>query len=123
MLALRSVLNLRYGVPTTIYDEVDTGISGRTARKVGIKLAGLSKHTQVICVTHSAQIASLADAHYVIEKQETADREGTMRAETSAHLLSENERVEEIARILSGLDVTDAQRMAARELMAERSQL
>ena len=123
MLALRSVLNLRYGVPTTIYDEVDTGISGRTARKVGIKLAGLSKHTQVICVTHSAQIASLADAHYVIEKQETADREGTMRAETSVHLLSENERVEEIARILSGLDVTDAQRMAARELMAERSQL
>ncbi|MBE6559206.1 MAG: DNA repair protein RecN [Ruminococcaceae bacterium] len=123
MLALRSVLNLRYGVPTTIYDEVDTGISGRTARKVGIKLAGLSKHTQVICVTHSAQIASLADAHYVIEKQETADREGTLRAETSVHLLSENERVEEIARILSGLDVTDAQRMAARELMAERSQL
>ncbi len=116
MLAVRSVLNLRYGVPTTIYDEVDTGISGRTARKVGIKLAGLSDNTQVICVTHSAQIASLADAHFVIEKQEVNGR-----AETSVRQLSEEERVEEIARILGGLDVTDAQREAARELISERS--
>ncbi|MBQ9781283.1 MAG: DNA repair protein RecN [Clostridia bacterium] len=123
MLALRSVLNLRYGVPTTIYDEVDTGISGRTARKVGIKLAGMSKNTQVVCVTHSAQIASLADAHYVIEKQEVSDHDGTLRAETSVRLLPEEERVEEIARILGGLDVTDAQRAAARELISERSLL
>ncbi len=123
MLALRSVLNLRYGVPTTIYDEVDTGISGRTARKVGIKLAGLSETTQVICVTHSAQIASLADAHYIIEKQETAAPDGTVRAETSVRPLSEDERVEEIARILGGLDVTYAQREAARELISERSHL
>ncbi len=123
MLAVRSVLNQRYGVPTTIYDEVDTGISGRTARKVGIKLAGLSKNTQVICVTHSAQIASLADAHYIIEKQEVRGADGTDRAETSVRLLEERERVEEIARILGGLDVTDAQRAAAVELMAERSRL
>ena len=123
MLALRSVLNLRYGVPTTIYDEVDTGISGSTARKVGIKLAGMSKNTQVVCVTHSAQIASLADAHYVIEKQEVSDHDGTLRAETSVRLLPEEERVEEIARILGGLDVTDAQRAAARELISERSLL
>ncbi len=121
MLAVRSVLNQRYGVPTTIYDEVDTGISGRTARKVGIKLAGLSNNTQVICVTHSAQIASLADAHYVIEKQETAAPDGTLRAETSVREIEDGDRVEEIARILGGLDVTDAQREAARELISERS--
>lgn len=120
MLAVRSVLNQRYGIPTTIYDEVDTGISGRTARKVGIKLAGLSEHAQVICVTHSAQIASLADAHYVIEKRELPSADGTGRAETSVRLLPEAARVEEIARILGGLDVTDTQRAAARELMAER---
>ena len=123
MLAVRSVLNQRYGVPTTIYDEVDTGISGRTARKVGIKLAGLSQNTQVICVTHSAQIASLADAHYIIEKQEVRSADGADRAETSVRSLSEGERVEEIARILGGLNVTDAQREAARELISERSRL
>lgn len=118
MLALRSVLNQRYGVPTTIYDEVDTGISGRTARKVGIKLSTIARATQVICVTHSAQIASLADAHFVIEKREVDGR-----AETSVRQLSEDERVEEIARILGGLDVTDAQRAAAHELISERSRL
>ena len=115
MLAIRSVLNEKYGVPTAIYDEVDAGISGRTARKVGIKLAQISHVSQVICVTHSAQIASLADAHYVIEK-----READGRAETSVRLISDEERVDEVARILGGIDITDSQRIAARELIAER---
>ena len=123
MLAIRSVLNERYGVPTSIYDEVDTGISGRTARKVGIKLAEIARRsagqgTQVICVTHSAQVASLADAHYLIEKSETDGR-----AETTIRRLDEDERVDEIARILGGLDVTLSQREAARELIAERERL
>ena len=122
-LAIRSVLNERYGVPTSIYDEVDTGISGRTARKVGIKLAEIARRsagqgTQVICVTHSAQVASLADAHYLIEKSETDGR-----AETTIRRLDEDERVDEIARILGGLDVTLSQREAARELIAERERL
>lgn len=115
MLAIRSVLNEKYGVPTAIYDEVDAGISGRTARKVGIKLAQISHVSQVICVTHSAQIASLADAHYVIEK-----RESDGRAETSVKLLSDEECVDEVARILGGIDITETQRVAARELIAER---
>lgn len=115
MLAIRSVLNERDGVPTSIYDEVDTGISGRTARKVGIKLAAIAKAAQVICVTHSAQIASLADHHYIIRKKEIDGR-----AETAVTPLSEAERVDEIARILGGLDVTDSQREAAKELIAER---
>ncbi|MBO5512089.1 MAG: DNA repair protein RecN, partial [Clostridia bacterium] len=133
MLAIRSVLNERYGVPTAIYDEVDTGISGRTARKVGIKLATIAQGTrsvpgertagtQVICVTHSAQIASLADAHYVIEKKEVVEG-GETRAETTVRFIDEADRVEEIARILGGLDITDAQRAAARELIAEKDTL
>ena len=129
MLAIRSVLNQRYGVPTAIYDEVDTGISGRTARKVGIKLANIasasegSARQQVICVTHSAQIASLADAHYVIEKREHPAEDGTLRAETSVRPIEEADRVEEIARILGGLDITDSQRAAARELIVEKDSL
>ena len=132
MLAIRSVLNQRYGVPTAIYDEVDTGISGRTARKVGIKLANIASaaegashqpRQQVICVTHSAQIASLADAHYVIEKRETAAEDGTLRAETTVRPIEEADRVEEIARILGGLDITESQRAAARELIVEKNRL
>ncbi len=122
MLAVRSVLNEKYGVPTAIYDEVDTGISGRTARKVGIKLAAIAKQSQVVCVTHSAQIGSLADAHYVIEKRET-EAGGETRAETGVRRIEEAGRVEEIARILGGLDVTDAQRAAAKELIAEKDRL
>ncbi len=130
MLAIRSVLNERYGVPTAIYDEVDTGISGRTARKVGIKLSAMAAsldgetsdtgRQQIICVTHSAQIASLADAHYVIEKQEIEAPDGALRAETTVHRIADRDRVEEIARILGGLDITDAQRAAARELIEKR---
>ena len=122
MLAVRSVLNERYGVPTAIYDEVDTGISGRTARKVGIKLATIGRGTQVVCVTHSAQIASLADVHYVIEKREVSEG-GATRVETGVRRIEEADRVEEIARILGGLDVTDAQRAAARELIAGKEGL
>ncbi len=130
MLAIRSVLNERYGVPTAIYDEVDTGISGRTARKVGIKLADMASpqppsgdmrlRQQIICVTHSAQIASLADAHYVIEKRDIPSLEGDLRAETTVRRIADTDRVEEIARILGGLDITDAQRAAARELIKEK---
>ena len=76
----------------------------------------------MICVTHSAQIASLADAHYVIEKKETVEG-GEIRTETTVRSIDEADRVEEIARILGGLDITDAQRAAARELMAGREVL
>ncbi len=126
MLAIRSVLNERYGVPTAIYDEVDTGISGRTARKVGIRLADMAAshpdtpRQQIICVTHSAQIASLADTHYVIEKHEIPSPDGVLRAETTVRRIADVDRVEEVARILGGLNITDAQRAAAKELIAEK---
>ncbi len=114
MLALRSVINDRDGAATVIFDEVDTGVSGKTSRKVGIKLKESAKRAQVLCVTHSAQIASLADTHYLISKTE---REG--RAETQVLPLSYEERIEENARILGGIQVTDSQRRAAKELIEE----
>ncbi len=114
MLALKSVLNDRDGVSTAVFDEVDTGISGKTARKIGIKLAEIGKRTQVICVTHSAQIASLATTHFKITK-ETLDG----RAVASLTPLDESGRINEVARILGGLSVTDAQRTAASEMIEE----
>ncbi len=114
MLALRSVLGDKDGSATMIYDEVDTGISGKTSRKVGIKLREGARHAQVLCVTHSAQIASLADTHYRIVKSEQNGR-----AETSVRELDPAERVEEIARILGGIEITAAQRDAAREMIEE----
>lgn len=112
MLALRSVLDDKNGATTVIFDEIDTGVSGKTSRKIGLMLHGTAKDSQVLCVTHSAQIASLADRHYLITKYE---KDG--RAETAVRLLSGDERVEEIARILGGIAVTDTQRIAAREMI------
>ena len=114
MLALRSVLNDRDGAATVIFDEIDTGVSGKTSRKIGMKLHETARDTQVLCVTHSAQIASLADTHYRITKEE---RDG--RAETEVAMLTQDERVEEIARILGGIEITNAQRDAAREMIEE----
>ena len=114
MLALRSVLNDRDGVQTAVFDEVDTGISGKTARKIGIKLSEIGKNTQVICITHSAQIASLATSHYKIAKHEKSDR-----AFTTVQALDEAGRISEIARILGGLSVTKTQMDAAAEMIEE----
>ena len=114
MLAIKSVLSGADGVPTVIFDEVDTGVSGKTSRKIGIKLKQTACGAQVLCVTHSAQIVSLADHHYYIYKEENAGR-----TETRLRELTGDERIEEIARILGGMQVTDAQRESARELMKE----
>ena len=118
MLSLKSVLSGLDGVPTLIYDEVDAGISGKTSRKVGIKLKEAARGAQIFCVTHSAQIASLADTHLLISKTE---RDG--RSESTVTRLDDAGRVEETARILGGINVTEAQRIAARELIAEGSTL
>lgn len=115
MLALRSVLDDRNGATTVIFDEIDTGVSGKTSRKIGLKLHETAAGSQVLCVTHSAQIASLADNHYLITKTE---RQG--RAETAVERLDRAGRIEEIARILGGIEVTDAQRTAAREMIDAR---
>ncbi len=114
MLSLKNVLNECDGIDTVIFDEIDTGISGKTSRKVGIKLKEIGKGAQVICVTHSAQIASMANNHYRISKREVQGR-----AETQLTLLDRGGREDEIARILGGIEITEAQREAAREMIAD----
>lgn len=114
MLSLKNVLNESDGIDTVIFDEIDTGISGKTSRKVGIKLKEIGRCSQVICVTHSAQIASLADGHLYISKKEIDGR-----VETGLRVLENDERVDEIARILGGIEVTETQKEAAREMITE----
>ena len=115
MLALKSVIADKDGIPTVIYDEIDAGVSGKTARKIGIKMLSLSKNTQLFCVTHSAQIASLGDVHFLISK---SDINGA--TETSVRELGDEGRIAELSRILGGIDVTDSQREAARDMLKER---
>ena len=118
MLALKSALSDKNGAQTIIFDEIDTGVSGSTSQKIGIKLSAISKNVQTFCVTHSAQIASLAKNHYFIKKTEVDGR-----AETSVSLLSDEQRVEEIARIIGGIDLTDKQFAAAKELIRQSEEL
>ena len=118
MLALRCADLQRTGAATVIFDEIDTGVSGKTARKIGLKMLQLADHMQVLCVTHSAQIASLADHHYRISKSETDGR-----TETALTLLDHEGAVEELSRILGGIHVTEAQRMAAADMIAEKEDL
>ena len=107
-------MNDRDGVATAVFDEVDTGISGKTSRKIGIKLSEIAQRTQVICVTHSAQIASLATTHYKISKTLTDSG-----AFSNVCALDGEERVAEVARILGGLSITEAQLAAARDMIGE----
>ena len=117
MLALKSVIADKDGVPTVIYDEIDTGVSGKTARKIGIKLLELSRSTQLFSVTHSAQIASLADRHFLISKSDVAGA-----TETSVRVLDNEGRITELSRILGGIDVTASQRAAAEDMLNEKSE-
>ena len=115
MLALKSVISDKDGIPTVIYDEIDAGVSGKTARKIGIKMLSLSKSTQLFCVTHSAQIASMADMHFLISK---GDVNG--ETETSVRVLDTEGRINELSRILGGINITSAQRAAAEDMLAEK---
>lgn len=117
MLALKSVIADKDGIPTIIYDEIDAGVSGKTARKIGIKMLSLSKSAQLFCVTHSAQIASLADMHFLISK-----RDVNGNTETGVKVLDNVGRIEELSRILGGIDITDSQRAAAKDMLDEREQ-
>lgn len=116
MLAIKCVTSDKDLIDTLVFDEVDSGVSGKTARKVGIKLLNASKTAQIICVTHSAQIASLADSHLFIHKKEEDGRIYTKIEE-----LDEKGRIGELARILGGINVTEKQRAAAIELIEEKS--
>ncbi len=103
MLAIKTVLASSDTVDTLIFDEVDTGISGSAAEKVGLKLKEVSTSRQVLCVTHQAQIAALADSHYLIKKQFENNR-----TYTDVTLLDHSGRVNELARIIGGVNITQA---------------
>ncbi len=112
MLALKSVLSSCEGTETLIFDEVDTGISGRTSHKIGLKLKQTSNDAQVLCVTHSPQIAALADTHLFISKTENGGR-----TETALKELDYNGRIDELARIMGSDKITDTLKKTAEEMI------
>ena len=114
MLAIKSILADIDHIPTLIFDEIDTGVSGKAASKLGEKLKKLGENHQVICITHHAQIASQAHTHYLIEKNEQSGR-----TITSVKLLKNEDRENEITRLLSGEHVTETARKLARELLED----
>lgn len=111
MLAIKSVIASKDNIPTLIFDEIDTGISGRTAQKVSEKMSVIARQHQVICVTHLPQIAAMADSHYEIVKEAT---EG--RTVTSINMLSEERQIEELARMLGGVTISDAVMANAKDM-------
>ena len=115
MLAIKSVIADKDGVSSVVFDEIDAGVSGKTARKIGLKMRDMTSGLQIFCVTHSAQIASLADVHFLISKSEVNGA-----TETSVRSLDYDGRVRELSRILGGINVTESQRAAAVDMLNER---
>ncbi len=112
MLALKCAMADKEKTPTLIFDEIDTGISGKTSYKIGIKMRQSSQTSQIICITHSPQIAAIAAEHLLVSKKET---EG--RTFSSARVLLHDGRVNEIARIIGGEKITEKTLTAAREML------
>lgn len=112
MLAIKNVLASNDEIQTLIFDEIDTGVSGRTAQKIGIKLKEVSFDRQVLCVTHLAQIAAFADSHYLISKSEKENK-----TFTDVKHIDYSERVGELSRIIGGINSTDISKQAAAELI------
>ncbi|MBM2847015.1 MAG: repair protein RecN [Bacteroidetes bacterium] len=112
MLALKSILAKSDRLPVLIFDEIDVGVSGRVAQTVGLSLKSLSGFHQVIAITHLPQIAGLADVHFSVVKSEDGKR-----ATTAIRKLSMDERVKEVAKLMSGAEITEAGLKGAKELM------
>jgi DNA repair protein RecN (Recombination protein N) len=113
MLGIKSVLAENDDIETLIFDEIDTGISGRTAQKVSEQLSEIAKHHQIICITHLAQIAAMADEHFIIEKQTDGKTTKTIIRE-----LDDDEAIDELARILGGAVITERVIENAKEMKA-----
>jgi DNA repair protein RecN (Recombination protein N) len=115
MLALKTILAKADRLPLLVFDEIDVGISGRIAQAVGKSLKSLSQFHQVISITHLPQIAGFADCHFTVEKSETKNR-----TSSSIRKLNEEERIREVARLLSGEEVTEASMNGAKELIGTK---
>ena len=114
MLALKTIFVKTRGQTAILFDEVDSGVSGQAAQKMAEKMKGLAKHIQVICISHLPQVASMSDHHLFINKDSVDDR-------TTTHVqeLSGSERIDEIARVISGASVTDITRQNAKEMIEQ----
>lgn len=114
-LAIKNAMADKDAVPTVIYDEIDSGVSGKAAGRIGEVLCQSAQGHQILCITHTAQIAALADCHLLIQKNVSNER-----TYTEIHPLDENGRVEALARLISGDHVTELSRANAREMLQER---
>ncbi len=116
MLAIKTVLAKTQSADTLIFDEIDTGVSGKAAQKIAAKLWRLARNNQVICISHQPQLAAFADNHYYIEKEVSKDA-----ARTIVRILDDEERKAEVARIIDGADITDTALTHAAEMIAAAS--
>ena len=114
-LAIKNAMADKDAVPTVIYDEIDSGVSGKAAGRIGEVLRQSAQGHQILCITHTAQIAALADCHLLIQKNVSNER-----TYTEIHPLDENGRVEALARLISGDHITELSRANAREMLQER---
>ena len=114
-LAIKNAMADKDAVPTVIYDEIDSGVSGKAAGRIGEVLRQSAQGHQILCITHTTQIAALADCHLLIQKNVSNER-----TYTEIHPLDENGRVEALARLISGDHVTELSRANAREMLQER---
>lgn len=112
MLALKTIFSSSNGVTSIIFDEVDTGVSGRVAQAIAEKIAAVSINSQVLCISHLPQVAAMADHHYFIKKEVEHDRTFTSLAEIDTHA-----RIEEVSRMMSGAEITDLTLQHATELL------
>ncbi|WP_288529321.1 DNA repair protein RecN [uncultured Secundilactobacillus sp.] len=112
MLALKTIFSKSQGVTSIIFDEVDTGVSGRVAQAIAEKISGIAKDSQVLCITHLPQVAAMSDHHYFIAKKITGKR-----TETHITKLTEQARIEELARMLAGTTITELTLDHAKELL------
>jgi DNA repair protein RecN (Recombination protein N) len=112
MLALKSIFSKHQGVTSIIFDEVDTGVSGRVAQAIAEKIYRISIDSQVLCISHLPQVAAMADTHLFIAKE----TDGT-RTKTLVKALTEEEKVKEIGRMISGVEITELTKKHAKELL------
>lgn len=117
MLAIKSIFSKHQQITSIIFDEVDTGVSGRVAQSMGEKIYELSVHSQVLCISHLPQVAAIADSHYFISKKIVKDR-----TTTTVQILQDEEQINEIGKMMSGTEITEATKQHAKELIAHAKQ-
>jgi DNA repair protein RecN (Recombination protein N) len=113
MLAMKSIFSQHQGITSIIFDEVDTGVSGRVAQAIAEKIYRVSIGSQVLCITHLPQVAAMADTHLYIAKQTKSGR-----TKTSVKPLADEEKIKEIGRMIAGVEVTELSKEHAKELLS-----